>query len=103
LRLHFTKQAFMHILGRRSAVALLLPATAALMLVLGHAILYGAVHEVDEGAAAHIFRILTVLQVPVLVVYLARQAKCSSKMTLPLQGVLVTIWACSFAAVRAFT
>jgi len=31
---------------------------AALALVLGHAAVYGVVHEADEGAAAHIWQIL---------------------------------------------
>jgi hypothetical protein len=38
----------------------------ALALVLGHAARYGVVHEVDEGAAAHIFQILMVVQVSVV-------------------------------------
>ncbi len=43
---------------------------AGLGLVLGHAAIYGVVHEADEGAAAHIFQILMVAQVP-LVAYFA--------------------------------
>ena len=39
---------------------------AALGIVLGHAAIYGIVHEADEGAAAHIFQILMVAQVPVV-------------------------------------
>jgi hypothetical protein len=38
----------------------------ALALVLGHAAMVGVVHEADEGAAAHIFQILMVAQVPVV-------------------------------------
>ena len=43
---------------------------AALALVLGHAAIYGVVHEADEGAAAHIFQLLMAAQVP-LVAYFA--------------------------------
>ena len=43
---------------------------AALALVLGHAAIYGVVHEADEGAAAHIFQLLMGAQVP-LVAYFA--------------------------------
>jgi hypothetical protein len=43
---------------------------AALGLVLGHFAVYGNLHEVDEGAAAHIFQILIVAQAP-FVVYFA--------------------------------
>jgi hypothetical protein len=38
---------------------------AALGVVVGPAAMYGIVHEADEGAAAHIFQILMVAQVPV--------------------------------------
>ena len=39
---------------------------AALAMVLGHAAIYGVVHEADEGAAAHIFQILMAAQLPVV-------------------------------------
>jgi hypothetical protein len=42
----------------------------ALALVLGHAAMFGIVHEVDEGTPAHIFQLLLVGQVP-LVAYFA--------------------------------
>ena len=38
----------------------------ALALVLGHAAIYGIVHEADEGATAHLFQILMVAQVPLI-------------------------------------
>jgi hypothetical protein len=38
----------------------------ALALVLGHAALFGVVHEADEGTAAHIFQLLMAAQVPVV-------------------------------------
>jgi hypothetical protein len=37
---------------------------AALALVLGHAALYGIVHETDEGTPAHVFQLLMVAQLP---------------------------------------
>jgi hypothetical protein len=49
-----------------SALIPLAMSFAALALVLGHAARYGVVHEADEGAAAHIFQILMVAQVPVV-------------------------------------
>jgi hypothetical protein len=39
---------------------------AGLGLVLGHAAIYGIVHEADEGATAHLFQILMVAQVPLV-------------------------------------
>ncbi len=38
----------------------------ALALVLGHVALFGVIHEADEGAAAHIWQILMVVQVPII-------------------------------------
>jgi hypothetical protein len=39
---------------------------AALATVLGHVAMFGVVHEVDEGTAAHIFQLLMTAQVPVV-------------------------------------
>ena len=39
---------------------------AALALVLGHAALYGVVHEADEGTPAHLFQLLMAAQVPIV-------------------------------------
>ncbi len=49
-----------------SAFVPLLLSFAGLAIVLGHAALYGTAHEADEGAAAHVFQILMVSQVPVI-------------------------------------
>jgi len=39
---------------------------AALVTVLGHVAMFGAAREADEGAAAHVFQILMVAQMPIL-------------------------------------
>ena len=39
---------------------------AALSVVLIHAAVYGTAHEADEGAAAHIFQLLIVAEVPLV-------------------------------------
>jgi hypothetical protein len=44
----------------------------ALVVVLGHAALYGIVHEADEGSAAHIFQLLMVAQVPLVAWFAVR-------------------------------
>ncbi|MGE0354405.1 MAG: hypothetical protein AB7I33_02930 [Gemmatimonadales bacterium] len=49
-----------------SAVIPLAMSLAALLLVLGHAAMFGVVHEADEGTAAHIFQILMAGQVPIV-------------------------------------
>lgn len=38
----------------------------ALTLVLGHVVLFGVVHEADEGAVAHLWQILMAVQVPIM-------------------------------------
>ena len=45
---------------------------AALALVLGHAAMFGVVHEEDEGTAAHIFQILMVGQLPFVAFFAAK-------------------------------
>jgi len=49
-----------------SALIPLAMSLAALGLVVGHALVYGIVHEADEGAAAHIFQLLMVAQLPII-------------------------------------
>jgi hypothetical protein len=42
---------------------------AALAVVLGHVLMFGAVREADEGTAAHIFQLLMAAQVPIVVFF----------------------------------
>jgi hypothetical protein len=51
---------------RASALLPMAMSLAALALVLGHAAMFGVVHEADEGTAAHLFQILMVAQVPLV-------------------------------------
>jgi len=37
---------------------------AVLAMVVGHAAIFGVVHEADEGTAAHVFQLLLALQIP---------------------------------------
>jgi hypothetical protein len=53
-----------------SAILPVAMSLAALALVLGHAAVYGVVHEADEGAAAHIFQLLMAAQVPLVAYFL---------------------------------
>ena len=39
---------------------------AALAMVIGNAAIFGVVHEADEGAVAHIFQLLIVVQIPIV-------------------------------------
>jgi len=52
-----------------SALAPLAMSLAALGIVIGHAVMFGVVHEADEGTPAHVFQLLMVAQVPVVVLF----------------------------------
>jgi len=45
---------------------------AALALVVGHVILYGAAREADEGTAAHLWQLLMAGQLPIVAFFAAR-------------------------------
>jgi hypothetical protein len=53
-------------LKQPSALVPLAMSFAALLLVLGHAAVYGVVQEADEGTPAHLFQLLMAGQVPVV-------------------------------------
>jgi len=86
-----------------SALLLLAMSLAALTLVLGHAAVYGVVHEADEGAAAHIWQILMAGQLPILayfiIIWLPRQPVKS----LQILALLAGTWLANFAAVYWLT
>jgi hypothetical protein len=76
---------------------------AALVLVVGHFLRFGIVHEADEGAAAHIFQLLIVLQVPIVAYFaIARlpRAPREGLIVLALQAAAV---AAAFAGVYFLT
>lgn len=53
-------------LKRPSAFLPLAMSGIALGLVLGHAAIYGVVHEADEGTPAHLFQLLLAAQLPMV-------------------------------------
>ena len=58
-----------HHMKQPSAWLPLAMSLAALALVLGHAAMFGVVHETDEGTAAHIFQLLMAAQVPIVIFF----------------------------------
>jgi hypothetical protein len=54
------------LLKRPSAFLPIAMSLVAFALVLGHAAIYGIIHEADEGSVAHLFQILMVGQVPIV-------------------------------------
>lgn len=55
-----------HSMKQPSAFLPLAMSLAALAMVLGHAAIFGIVHDADEGAAAHIFQLLMAAQIPLV-------------------------------------
>src|SRR4051794_11112028 len=54
------------VMKRPSAFLPVAMSLAALATVLGHVAMFGVVREADEGAAAHIFQLLMIAQVPIV-------------------------------------
>lgn len=63
---------FPTLIKRPSAFLPVAMSFAALALVLGHVIMFGAVREADEGTAAHIWQILMAAQVPIVAFFAIR-------------------------------
>lgn len=78
-------------------------ALAALILVLGHAAMYGIVHETDEGAAAHIWQLLMAAQIPIVGWFLLRWLPARPKHSLIVLALLAGLWLANFAAVYFLT
>lgn len=73
----------MALLKMPSALLPILMSLTALGVVMGHYAMYGMVHEIDEGAAAHIFQLMMVLQVPVVAVFAIKWLPLRPKQALP--------------------
>ena len=76
---------------------------AALILVLGHAAVYGVVHEADEGAAAHIWQILMVGQIPFVIYFMSKWLPRRVKESMVVMALLTVTWLANFAAVYWLT
>ena len=67
---------------RPSAFLPLAMSLAALAMVLGNAAIFGVVHEADEGAVAHIFQLLIVVQIPIVAFFAIKWLPRAPKETL---------------------
>ena len=76
---------------------------AALTLVLGHAAIFGIVHEADEGAAAHIWQILMAAQLPMAAYFLLKWLPKRPRESLQVLALLAGTWVANFAAVYWLT
>ena len=86
-----------------SAFVPLAMSLAALALVLGHAAIYGIVHEADEGTAAHLWQILMAAQLPIVGFFMLKWLPRRAGECLQLLGLLAATWLANFAGVYFLT
>ncbi len=98
-----TKLADGSMIRQPSAWLPLLMALMALALVLGHAAVFGIVHETDEGAAAHIWQILMAGQLPILAYFILRWLPKRPGESLQVLAFLAVLWLANFGAVYWLT
>lgn len=60
------------LIKKPSALLLIVMSLAAIVMVLGHAAIFGVVREADEGTPAHIFQLRMGAQVPIVAVFAAK-------------------------------
>ncbi len=86
-----------------SAILPLIMAFAALILVVGHAMIFGITHELDEGATAHVWQILMVAQLPFVAYFVFRCLPKRPRESLLVLAFLAGLWIANFAAVYWLT
>jgi hypothetical protein len=75
----------------------------ALCIVLGHAAVYGIVHEADEGTPAHLFQLLMVAQLPVIAYFAAKWLPRAPKQALQVLALQAAAAIAAFASVFFLT
>ena len=95
--------SFVSMVRRPSTLVLLGLSVTALAVVLVHAALFGAMHEQDEGAAAHIWQMLFLAQVPAGVFFAVRWLPTATRQALLVLLVLAVTTAANLAAVYFLT
>jgi predicted membrane protein len=85
------RASFGTVVREPSALVSMAMALMALAVVLGHIAFYGAAREADEGAAAHIWQLLMVAQLPALVVFGVRWLPKAPKQAMGVLGLLAGV------------
>ncbi len=98
-----TKLVNVSLLKQPSAYLPVAMSLAALALVLGHAAIFGVVHEADEGAAAHIWQTLMAAQVPLVAYFILKWLPSRPRESLQILALLAGTWLANFAAVYWLT
>ena len=86
-----------------SALLPIVMSLAALILVVGHAVVFGIVHETDEGAAAHIWQILMAFQLPIVAYFILKWLPSHPKAALQVLTLEAALWLANFAGVYWLT
>ena len=71
-------------LRQLSAFVPIILSIAALALVLSHVALFGAAHQADEGAAAHLWQLLMAMQVPIIAFFAIRYIPQQPRQVVPI-------------------
>ena len=96
------KMNFTKMLKHPSAFLPLTMSFAALFTVLIHIIMFGIAREADEGAAAHIFQLLMVAEVPIIAFFAIKWLPQIPKQALKVLGLQVFAVLVAFAPVFFF-
>jgi hypothetical protein len=91
------------LIKKPSALLPLAMSLAALTLVLGHAAIFGVVHEADEGSASHVFQILMAAQLPIVVYFILKWLPRQPRESLLVLALQAGAWLAAIAAVYWFT
>jgi hypothetical protein len=98
-----TKPFNVPLLRHPSAYLPLAMSLAALALVLGHAAVYGVIHEADEGTAAHVWQMLMAAQLPIVAYFLLKWLPRRPAESLKVLAILAGTWLANFAGVYWLT
>jgi hypothetical protein len=91
------------LLKKPSALLPLVMSVTAIALVLGHAVIFGVVHEVDEGTAAHIFQILLAAQLPIVAYFILKWLPKRTRESLLVLTLQAGAWLAAIVAVHWLT
>lgn len=76
---------------------------AGLVMVVVHALIFGVLHEADEGTAAHLFQLLMLLQVPFVLWHLMRFLPVDRARALGVVGMQAALAIVAMSAVLVLT
>jgi drug/metabolite transporter (DMT)-like permease len=86
-----------------SALLPLIMSFVAIAIVVGHAAVFGIVHEADEGTPAHIFQLLIALQVPIVAFFAVKWLPQAPKQALLILALQAAAVIAAFAGVYFLT